>query len=58
MVLAWHDISTPVTHDITDNVLDVQQLRDSRTGPVFLVDAAEQQEDSVAQQVLQWILLP
>ena len=45
------------THAVMQDVFDVQQLRESRVGPIFVVDT-EQEGLSVVQQVLDWILLP
>lgn len=50
------DTTTPAIMHMQD-VFDIQQLREGRVGPIFVVDT-EQEGLSVVQQVLDWILLP
>ena len=47
-----------ITEPAMNGAINIQHLRDNRTGPIFAIDATQQHEPSAVQQVLDWILLP
>lgn len=58
ILTATTEPSSVLTEPAVDEAINIQHLRDNRTGPIFMIDATQQHKPSAVQQVLDWILLP